>query len=175
MSAPITKQHLKIVDEIRVGDRSMRFDITDAQAAQLIADSEAKACAQLRAEVERLKRDYDYDHKCLHEVRERCELWKQRAERAEAELKKWSLLNLWGGTPEIIHAFIKGQQNRICAAEKAEAELAAERARLDWLLSRMGGNVLPVNGCVAWTVDVYHYKNQFPSRAAIDAAMKEGA
>lgn len=130
---------------------------------------------ELRAEAERLKRDYDYDHKCLHEVRERCELWKQRAERAEAELKKWSLLNLWGGTPEIIHAFIKGQQNRICAAEKAEAELAAERARLDWLLSRMGGNVLPVNGCVAWTVDVYHYKNQFPSRAAIDAAMKEGA
>lgn len=26
-----------------------------------------------------------------------------------------------------------------------ERELAAERARLDWLLSRMGGNVLPAN------------------------------
>jgi hypothetical protein len=47
---------------------------------------------QLRAEVERLKRDYDYDHKCLYEVRECCELWKQRAERAEAFLRtlgKW--------------------------------------------------------------------------------------
>lgn len=61
------------------------------------------------------------------------------------------------------------------AAVRLRQELATERARLDWLLSRMGGNVLPVNGCVAWTVDVYHYKNQFPSRAAIDAAMKEGA
>ena len=44
--------------------------------------------AKLRAEVERLKRDYEYDHKCLHEVRERCESWKQRAEQAEAELAK---------------------------------------------------------------------------------------
>lgn len=61
------------------------------------------------------------------------------------------------------------------ALDIAQAELVTERARLDWLLFRMGGNVLPVNGCVAWTVDVYHYKNQFPSRAAIDAAMKEGA
>lgn len=56
---------------------------------------------------------------------------------------------------------------------RQDAELAAERARLDWLLSRMGGNVLPANKCVAWTVNVYHYGNRFPSRAAIDAAMKE--
>ena len=44
--------------------------------------------AKLRAEVERLKRDYEYDHKCLHEVRERCESWTQRAAQAEAELAK---------------------------------------------------------------------------------------
>ena len=53
-----------------------------------------------------------------------------RAERAEAELKEWSLLNLWGGTPEIIHAFIKGQQSRIYAAQDAEAELATEREKV---------------------------------------------
>lgn len=58
-------------------------------------------------------------------------------------------------------------------AERAEAELAAERARLDWLLSRMSGNILLANKCVAWTVDVYHYGNRFPSRDAIDAAIKE--
>jgi hypothetical protein len=45
---------------------------------------------QLRAEVKRLKRAYEYDHKCLYEVRGRCELWKQRAVRAEAELAKKS-------------------------------------------------------------------------------------
>ena len=53
-AAQVTKQHLKIIDEIRVGDRSMRFDITDAQAAKLIADSEAKAVEQANAQVESL-------------------------------------------------------------------------------------------------------------------------
>ena len=41
------------------------------------------------AEVKRLKRDYEYDRKCLYEVRDRCHLWKQRAEKAEADLAKY--------------------------------------------------------------------------------------
>jgi hypothetical protein len=44
---------------------------------------------ELRAEVKRMTHAYEYDHKCLHEVRERCELWKQRAQKAEAELAKY--------------------------------------------------------------------------------------
>lgn len=47
--------------------------------------------AEAEAEVKRLKRDYEYGHKCLCEVRDRCELWKQRAEKAEAELDKYLL------------------------------------------------------------------------------------
>jgi hypothetical protein len=43
----------------------------------------------LTAEVKRLKRAYEYDHKCLCEVQDRCELWKQRAQKAEAELAKY--------------------------------------------------------------------------------------
>ena len=39
----LTAAHRKLIDEIRVGDRPMRFDITDRQAAQLICDSEARA------------------------------------------------------------------------------------------------------------------------------------
>ena len=87
---------------------------------------------QLRAEVKRLKRDYEYDHKCLHEVRERCESWKQRA-------------------------------------EQAEAELATERARLDWLMA--GGM------CLVQHSGGFHVcrLNCQVSRAAIDAGMKEGA
>ena len=42
--------------------------------------------AALAAERDQLLRDYEYDHKCLYEVRESCESWKQRAERAEAEV-----------------------------------------------------------------------------------------
>jgi hypothetical protein len=44
---------------------------------------------ELRAEVKRMTHAYEYDHKCLYEVRGRCELWKQRAIKAEAELAKY--------------------------------------------------------------------------------------
>ena len=88
--AQVTEAHKRLVATIV--ERAFRFaegnhKITP-ELGKLIADSEAKACDQLRAEVERLKRDYDYDHKCLYEVRERCELWKQRAERAELRIKQ---------------------------------------------------------------------------------------
>ena len=53
----------------------------------------------------------------------------ERAEKAEAALADWSLLNTWGGTPEIIHEFIKGQQNRIHHCQDLEAE-CLEQARL---------------------------------------------
>ena len=74
--------------------------------------------AQLRAEVERLCNQRD---NLLKPMREQAIA---RAERAEAALAEWSVLNLWGGTPEIIHEFIKGQQNRIHHCQDLEAELA---------------------------------------------------
>ena len=47
-----------------------------------------------------------------------------RAEKAEAELADWSVLNLWGGTPDFIHEFIKGQQARIHRCQDLEADNA---------------------------------------------------
>ena len=166
MSAPtpVTKQHLKLIDEIRVGDRCMRFDITDAQAAQLIADSEAKSCGelscdecnartagltaerdQLRAEVEKLWRERDEieTFKTITSLR--------------AEVERWEL------------AF----QEQYARAERAEAELATERARLDWLESRG-----PWESWVQSAKEISMLLRA-PIRegidAAIDAAMKEGA
>jgi len=59
--------------------------------------------------------------------------WRDRYEIANAEhgeaveqLSEWRILNLWGGTPELIHEFIKGQQDRIHHAQNVEKELAAE-------------------------------------------------
>jgi len=55
------------------------------------------------------------------------------ARQIERELSDWKSLSLWGGTPEHIHDFIKGQQARIHAAEEIENKLAAiarERDRL---------------------------------------------
>ena len=153
MSAPVTEAHIALSSEV-LFKHSPAPSFVGASAikavAQLIADSEALACAelralvgtirsqlnliprnvgditpdghshetgaaidQLRAEAERLKRDYDYDHKCLHEVRERCELWKQRAERAECEV--------------IALKAQRGQSDYYAAALSAEAELHALR------------------------------------------------
>ena len=76
------------------------------------------------------------------------------------------MLNLWGGTPEIIHEFIKGQQTRIHHCQDIEAELITERARLDYLGLHMGmpqvseALNLPFSKC-------------FPIRDAIDAAIKK--
>jgi hypothetical protein len=96
-------------DQCRAGNAAT--DMRDASATL------ERELAALTAEVKRLNRAYEYDHKCLYEVRGRCELWKQRA-------------------------------------LKAEADLAAERARLDYLLK--------------WEVT-------FHSREDIDRDMKEGA
>jgi hypothetical protein len=38
------------------------------------------------------------------------------------ELNEWKTLKSWGGTPEIINDFIKGQQSRIYAAQEAEEQ-----------------------------------------------------
>ena len=99
---------------------------------QLIARAESA-----EREVERLTKQIKDDNRSYG-----CELrdpygtiWEQatkdhaRAERAEAKLKEWSPLNLWGDTPEIIHAFVKGQQARIQAAQDVEAELESTKER----------------------------------------------
>jgi multidrug efflux pump subunit AcrA (membrane-fusion protein) len=52
---------------------------------------------------------------------------------ARAEITEWRILNGWGGTPEIINDFIKGQQTRIHHAQDLETELAAVRAEIDGL------------------------------------------
>ena len=137
---------------------------------------------QLRAEVERLKRDYDYDHKCLYEVRERCELWKQRAERAEAELKAEqdnSAINeielrvsraivskIWVQLGSPTYEQLKGR-SIYDLIDELKAELAKERARLDWL---MAGGVCMVQHTGGFHVSRLHAP---VSRAAIDDAMKE--
>jgi hypothetical protein len=59
---------------------------------------------------------------------------------ARKELAEWSILNGWGGTPEIITDFIKGQQTRIHYAQNLDEELTAvteQRDRLAEALERV--------------------------------------
>jgi DNA repair exonuclease SbcCD ATPase subunit len=148
--------------DLRAETQRLKFYI----ATTIQPDEYAKVIKDLRAEVERLKRDYEYDHKCLHEVRERCELWKQRAERAEAAMER---LSEWqAGVIENARAHHAQLKDAIARAERAEAELATERARLDWLEKR--GPWESWNGFGETGITLREN-----IRAAIDAAMKEGA
>jgi hypothetical protein len=62
-------------------------------------------------------------------------------------LSEWKTLMSWGGTPEIINDFIKGQQSRIYAAQDAEEQ----RDRLAEALQRVrdgyGGQLASPNCC----------------------------
>ena len=88
---------------------------------------------QLETELARLRADLERftGHGLLdcHAICDQRDAAITRAEKAEAALAEWSVLNLWGGTPEIIHEFIKGQQNRIHHCQDLEAE-CLEQARL---------------------------------------------
>ena len=86
-----------------------------------IPNEVASVVARLRADLERFTGHGLLD---CHAICDQRDAAVARAERAEAMLAEWSVLNLWGGTPEIIHEFIKGQQNRIHHCQDLEAELA---------------------------------------------------
>ena len=115
---------------------------------------------KLRAEVERL-------HGCCEELHTIIDnhgypsgtdyaKMEARAERAEAALAD--------AQPKSDHYMSSWLERAAARAEKAEAELATERARLDWLESPAGFD---------WQWNSAH--SVIVRRAAIDAAIKEGA
>jgi ElaB/YqjD/DUF883 family membrane-anchored ribosome-binding protein len=128
--------------------RKIVCDLTPLEGAQLIADSEARACDQLRAEVERLTAQRENLFKPMRDQAI------ARAERAEAEIKDRAAM----------------MREVMRERDAAEAKLATERARLDWLV-KSSDNPLAINlfPSYGWT----EVKKNL--RASIDAAMKEGA
>jgi hypothetical protein len=139
MTAPITEAHRKLATELcRNATGSNRALHHVPKFAQLIADSEAKACEQLRAEVRWLKQEL----------------------RCGVENARRSVLELFA---ERDAAFAR--------AERAEAELATERARLDFLSKRDGAF-----DHIRWGDYRHYWGRGFGSiREIIDAAMKKGA
>ena len=156
MSAPITEAHCDL-------RRQVIFSAPD-EGAQLIADSEAEAVQtamireygnlsatneSLAKERDRLRAEVELDEQ-LQAVTEnslKIVIAERDQLRAEVERLKTQRDNLLKPMRE----------QAIARAELAEAELAAERARLDWLEDH------------GWVT------GEPCGRAAIDAAMKEGA
>ena len=215
MSAPVTEAHRELA-------RTIRLHLTLGQAYQLIADSEAKAVAelralvgtirsqlnliprnvgditpaehshetgaaidQLRAEVERLKEysgNLENDVKYLTQgVPEGDPLFLAvaRAERAEAELAT---------AKAIIASIEEDGTEEHNAAVRLRQELATERAKYNQLLSALvyADQILddidtcsdahkPMYSSYSQNVFKLCIKGRDARRAAIDAAMKEGA
>ena len=65
----------------------------------------------------------------------KCEKLERERDEAREELEEWKTLCLWGGTPEHIHGFIRGQQTRIwhleCERDEAREEIKRLKAILD--------------------------------------------
>jgi hypothetical protein len=189
MSTPITQIYRSLIDQIRAGDRCVRFDITDEQAARLIADSEARACAELRAEITRLDAEKPWlkeanatnadlraevkrltaqvalDDRAKGTMLKVFHNEQARAERAEASLHA---LRLVCGTT-VADKFSTWVDRANARAQKAEAELAAERARLRDLWCEMA---------LEYRDERISYVSVQITRSVwdeLDAAMKEGA
>ena len=109
--------------------RTLETELAEAKAEAAhymsVAQKATDDLTRLRAELKELSQAYELNRVSIDEL----DADRARAERAEAALAEWSVLNLWGGTPEIIHEFIKGQQNRIHHCQDLEAE-CLEQARL---------------------------------------------
>ena len=138
---------------------------------------------QLRSEVERLNAIGSWSHTCIHHTDEERKAWVAcpccaiaRAERAEAEVKRLGHLEAvlrscafdkdgtaWktvcGWWSKKYDAVERQMSENATRAERAEADLSKERARLDWLLLDV----------------VSRFDDAYYTRAAIDAKMKEGS
>jgi hypothetical protein len=99
-----------------------------------------------------------------------------RAERAEAELGK--LQELHGCSQEMVLHWCEHAANRSLGLDQARAELATERARLDYMNTRGFEHRHHETGdhlSYEWTISSTNELKDVGLREVIDAAMKEGA
>jgi hypothetical protein len=169
MSAPITESHRELAQSIAEAQRG--YTEQPDEAAELIADSEARAVEaadfalqQERnihvttiAERDQLRADCENETKWAAHYLADAQNARARADRAEAELL-------------IAQRLLIDSEDAGTVAENLRAELAAERARLDWLEKQDGGFCH-----VKWGEYRNYWGPAFPTklRAAIDAEMKE--
>jgi len=160
---------------------TMMQEVVRPIVAQLIADSEAKAVSK---QTEALL----VTTQLMEMATTALEIATQERNQLKAEVERWknsanfhrdrgiTLLDAKWLDPEC-H---KGCKSLVLKdrAERAEAELAAERARLDWLSARGFEHRHHETGDhlgYEWTISSYSEFENVTLRDVIDAAMKEGA
>jgi len=155
---PITEQHKRLSTQLYNLAYNEIFNraSSDLPACKLIADSEARAVAELTAERDQLRADCDNETKWAAHYLADAQNAKARAERAEAIVGK--LQELHGCSQEMVVHWCEHAANRSLGLDQARSELAAERARLDWLLLD----------------NLTRFDDSISHRTAIDAAMQKG-
>ncbi len=170
MNAPATVTEAHRQKDRYIGRGTVGEYPQDAEHdAQLIADSEARAVA---AAVVTLEARITSDEELFHDIRMKLtaacgDPYKLHDEALDAIITERDRLraDVERLTAELEQESKWKAREYLARAARAEAELAAERARLDWLMA--GGVVLS-----GYYLSRLHYP---VSRAAIDAAMKESA
>jgi hypothetical protein len=115
---------------------------TDAAWAKTFLDDDdqcraGNAATDMRDECATLERELLAANECAAIANRSADDQMHQKREAQRELADWSVLKGWGGTPEIVHKFIKGQQHRIHYCQNIEAELAALTIERDELRSEV--------------------------------------
>ena len=185
MSAPaqVTEAHRVLARHLSTEAESVPH-LCDLMA-QAIADSEARTIAAAVAPLEaRIKSDEELFHDIRMKLTASCgDPYKLHDEALDAIIAERDQLRaeVERLTAELEQESKWKAREYLARAERADAELAAERARLDWLqaqevkrgLEITEGHDDPLPFLVLDEDGTTHWGDTY--RAAIDAAMKEGA
>ncbi len=131
--AKVKEIPMREVDNM-TNDRSSELIASyDSPSAKRIEQLE-RELAEAKAEAEKWEKLYDQDTEHLASLQmldnygpaetlnETAMRLSRELVEARQELSEWKTLQSWGGTPQIVDEFIKGQQSRIHAAQDAEEQ-----------------------------------------------------
>lgn len=94
-------------------------------------DEEVKSNVAARQLLHEARQERDDAHAELEQCQQLANTFQRERDEARKELSEWKTLMAWGGTPEIVDKFIRGQQSRIHAAQDVERERDEARASSD--------------------------------------------
>ena len=113
LAGDVQKWRDEALEEMNTLKRELAETKVEAEKWEKLYDQDTEHLASLQ------KRDNYGPTETLNETAMR--LSRELAE-ARQELNEWKTLQSWGGTPQIVDEFIKGQQSRIHAAQDAEKQ-----------------------------------------------------
>ena len=155
--------------ELAFQEEFAQADSVERELEQAIITRDA-ACIKLSGELREARAEVD-------SIKQEIEMVEHRAYRAEAKISNQAdrIRYLEGATN---HATGTPLSQAIARAERAEAELATERARLDYLSTRGFEHLHHETGDhlgYEWTISSYSEPEDVTLRDAIDAEMREEA